>query len=676
MRFMQTSKLFTLLPEELVCTPDGMAIDRDGNLILSCPNFADLSMPSCVLKIDKDRNIKKWFDVPRNEYTGEARAMGIEFGPDGDLYLVDNAGWTGEPHMVFTGRILRLRLNDAGVVKCTVVADNMEHPNGIRIWGDYMYVTQSCMTRQKTDSGKLMSCVYRFPLDAEGIHCTNTLADPHIFLTFITENPKCQYGVDGIVFDHDGNLYVGNFGDGVVHKITFNPDGSVKENRKWACDPANLKSTDGMTIDPYGNIYVADFSANAIARITPDGRVTRMACSPDTDGFHGELDEPGEPCVWGDKIIVSCFDLVTDEEKDNLAGLLLDDVVQALAVVLQRQLVGDQLLDLHRAALQILQRPAKAVGLGEGAEDGVLLAENVVGADGYLGVGGADAVGHNLAAHVDKVEAGLEHRGGPSGVDDNVEALGHDGLDLGGVLGRVGLVHDHQVGKAVLAQNVQLVGVGIGDDHAARPCPAEQLGQADAGGACAEHEDGVAEAGGDAVHAVDCAGGGLGKGGLLEGQLVAEGEHLVVVDEHILGKAAGHVAAVGVEVLAVQGLVAAARLAVAAQLGVVGGDPVAHLPLGDGAAHCVNDAGELVAVHQGELGQKASVVDGQVGLADAAGLDPDDHLMGAGLRLGQIYHGKLPGGGVLNGFHACASFPSGRGPLTGPCGACPGCWPS
>ena len=299
MRFMQTSKLFTLLPEELVCTPDGMAIDRDGNLILSCPNFADLSMPSCVLKIDKDRNIKKWFDVPRNEYTGEARAMGIEFGPDGDLYLVDNAGWTGEPHMVFTGRILRLRLNDAGVVKCTVVADNMEHPNGIRIWGDYMYVTQSCMTRQKTDSGKLMSCVYRFPLDAEGIHCTNTLADPHIFLTFITENPKCQYGVDGIVFDHDGNLYVGNFGDGVVHKITFNPDGSVKENRKWACDPANLKSTDGMTIDPYGNIYVADFSANAIARITPDGRVTRMACSPDTDGFHGELDEPGEPCVWG-----------------------------------------------------------------------------------------------------------------------------------------------------------------------------------------------------------------------------------------------------------------------------------------------------------------------------------------------------------------------------------------
>ena len=245
--------------------------------------------------------------------------MGIEFGPDGDLYMVDNPGWTGREDLVFTGRILRLRLNEQGVEKCTVVADHMEHPNGIRIKGDYMYVTQSCMVNQKTESGKLMSCVYRFPLDAEGIHCTNTLADPDIFLTFITENPKCQYGVDGIVFDHDGNLYIGNFGDGLVHKITFHEDGSVKENIRWAQDPANLKSTDGMSIDKAGNIYVADFSANAIARIAPDGSVRRIACSPDTDGFNGELDEPGEPCVWGDKIIVSCFDLVTDEEKVNTA---------------------------------------------------------------------------------------------------------------------------------------------------------------------------------------------------------------------------------------------------------------------------------------------------------------------------------------------------------------------
>jgi len=316
---MQTSKLFTLLPEEYACTPDGMAIDKNGDLIVCCPNFADLSMPSCVLRIDRERRIRKWFDLPKNPKTGEARGMGIEFGPDGDLYMVDNAGWTGREDLLFTGRILRVRMDGDKMVKWSVVADGMEHPNGLRIRNGYIYVTQSTMVNVKTESGKLMSCVYRFPLDAENIHCTNTPADPDVFLTFLTENPKCQYGVDGIVFDHEGNLYVGNFGDGLVHKITFNADGSVRENLRWARDPENLKSTDGMTIDPYGNIYVADFSANAIARIDPQGHVRRIAVSPDCDGLHGELDEPGEPCCWNGKLVVSCFDLVTDEDKVNTA---------------------------------------------------------------------------------------------------------------------------------------------------------------------------------------------------------------------------------------------------------------------------------------------------------------------------------------------------------------------
>ena len=58
---MQTSKLFTLLPEQWVCTPDGMTEDSEGNLILACPNFADLSMPSCVLKITKDKVFETGF---------------------------------------------------------------------------------------------------------------------------------------------------------------------------------------------------------------------------------------------------------------------------------------------------------------------------------------------------------------------------------------------------------------------------------------------------------------------------------------------------------------------------------------------------------------------------------------------------------------------------------------
>jgi hypothetical protein len=79
-----------------------MEIDSEGNLILSCPNFADMTMPSCVLKIGRDKSVRKWFDVPVNPETGEARSMGIAFGPDGDLYI-GTTPWTGRPDLAFSG---------------------------------------------------------------------------------------------------------------------------------------------------------------------------------------------------------------------------------------------------------------------------------------------------------------------------------------------------------------------------------------------------------------------------------------------------------------------------------------------------------------------------------------------------------------------------------------------
>ena len=56
---MKISKLFMTLPEAYACTPDGMEIDRYGNLILSCPNYADEHMSGCVLRITKDRRVEK-----------------------------------------------------------------------------------------------------------------------------------------------------------------------------------------------------------------------------------------------------------------------------------------------------------------------------------------------------------------------------------------------------------------------------------------------------------------------------------------------------------------------------------------------------------------------------------------------------------------------------------------
>lgn len=316
---MQESRLFTLLPEEYVCTPDGMEIDREGNLIVSCPNYADDEMSGCVIRIDKNKNITKWFDVPVHPETGVARNMGIAFDKDWNMFICDNQPWCGREEFAWKGRMLKVIFDEEGRVQdWYTVADGMEHPNGVRIYKNYMYVTQSYLTKVKDSSGNLVSCVYRFPLDARDIKITNTMDDEYIFTTFVTKNPRCQYGADGIEIDSKGNMYVGNFGDGEVWKIRLDENGDMAEKELYAKNEEELVSTDGMILDEdTGNLYIADFNNNAIVMIDKERNVRRIAQSPDCDGFNGELDQPGEPIIWNGKLIASCFDLVTDETKIN-----------------------------------------------------------------------------------------------------------------------------------------------------------------------------------------------------------------------------------------------------------------------------------------------------------------------------------------------------------------------
>ena len=100
---LQTPRLLVKLPDYCP-TPDGMAIAPDGRLVVACPNFADQSRSGCLIKIDRRGNVRKWVDVPKLEVTGVACPMGICFGADGDLYVVDNQGWTGSEKGRMTAR--------------------------------------------------------------------------------------------------------------------------------------------------------------------------------------------------------------------------------------------------------------------------------------------------------------------------------------------------------------------------------------------------------------------------------------------------------------------------------------------------------------------------------------------------------------------------------------------
>jgi sugar lactone lactonase YvrE len=337
-----TPRLLAELPDYCP-TPDGMAIDADGNIVVACPNYgsypADAEVPAkpaVFIKIDKANRVTKWFECPVMAETGRACPMGIAFGPDGDLYVSDNQNWptgNGDDGRINQGRILRLRVRNGLVEKTTVVAGGISHPNGVRVYKGHVYATVSMLPKIKHDDGKLASAVYRFNLDDQDIQVTNTRDDKNLLVLFKTLNPDCQYGVDGLVFDSKGNLFVGNFGDGALHKVTFDAEGNVTGAAVFAKtdfntpmkDPtfkemmvkAAMRTTDGICIDAADNIYVADFSNNAVARVDPSGKITVLAQNGDTDGADGLLDQPGEPIVRGDELVVTCFDKVTGPDKVN-----------------------------------------------------------------------------------------------------------------------------------------------------------------------------------------------------------------------------------------------------------------------------------------------------------------------------------------------------------------------
>ena len=95
---------------------------------------------------------------------------------------------------------------------------------------------------------------------------------------------------------------------GALNTLSFNADGSVKANDVFVKE-AGLPCVDGIFYDAKRDIiYVTDSELNAIHAVTPEGKRTVIWENGDTDGADGSLDQPCEPIVRGDELIVVSFD--------------------------------------------------------------------------------------------------------------------------------------------------------------------------------------------------------------------------------------------------------------------------------------------------------------------------------------------------------------------------------
>lgn len=290
-------------------TPDGMALLPSGDIILSVPNFNDKKAPPLLMKITRDNRVEEFYRLPKNPDTGRMGPMGIAAAPSGDLYLADNQIFHdpgGKPMLFGKSRLVRIPVRQGKPAGVVPVVTGFNVSNAVAIRGGYVYVSETIL---EPNSQPLTSGVFRFKLGEEGLQLRQPLKDdPHLIATILTYNKDIPFGADGMTFDEAGNLYVGNFADGTLHRIEFSSSGEVVSNRIFARAPF-MKSCDGIWFDARTQkIYVADSMANAVQMVSLDGKVQTLAQDPNNDGSGGRLDQPCEVLVRDTEVIVSNMD--------------------------------------------------------------------------------------------------------------------------------------------------------------------------------------------------------------------------------------------------------------------------------------------------------------------------------------------------------------------------------
>jgi len=294
------AELLVTLPD--YCnTPDGMTLDHNNNIILSCPNFNDTSKPGILVKIDTNNTPSILYNLPPHPETKKVGPMGLAFGPSGALYLADNQYFNDKNRK---SRLLRIDFREGVPEKTVVVASGLNLANAVSIRNGYVYVSETVLDE---GSKPLVSGVYRFNFSEEGVQIKPGLTDSHLVTTLKTYNKDLRFGADGMCFNKRGNLFVANFADGTINKVGFNSSGRVISNRLFAKDE-RMKSSDGLFCGVGDTVYVADSLVNAVFAFSPSGKLTVAAQNGDTDGADGGLDQPCEVLIRGEEMIVSNFD--------------------------------------------------------------------------------------------------------------------------------------------------------------------------------------------------------------------------------------------------------------------------------------------------------------------------------------------------------------------------------
>ncbi len=291
-------------------TPDGLAIDKAGNLFLSVPNSSSFEKHgSKILTFDKHNKPVTWYDkLPLHPITKKVHPMGIEFGEDGNLYIADNQNFAGDPE---GSRILRVIVENGQPTRAEVLVEGIGFSNGIRLYNGYVYLTDFKF-KNGEESG--IYCFKLSDLNEGKIVLDDTNRQEYLLGTF-------PVGIDGIALDNDGNLYAGNYFTGRITKFEFTSNREVK-SRDIIVDTDQFTCADGMYYDKTRNsIFLANLPNNSVYQLDLNTKTLNLLWTNDNaDGSTGLLDHPCETIVYKNKLIIVNYDTFIGPKNSEIDG--------------------------------------------------------------------------------------------------------------------------------------------------------------------------------------------------------------------------------------------------------------------------------------------------------------------------------------------------------------------
>ena len=315
---------------DVVNLPDGLTQDKDGNIYMSAPNLIDKSYAGVVMK--RCFKTGKWSVFAAGAIspkTGRGCPMGIECGPDGNIYYCDNQYFLSKD---YASRIMRVVIDKqtGKAVRIETAVENLKLANAIRFYKGDMFFTDTYFDLDRKD-GVGVGGVYRVPLAACRDKAVSLLPKPQFekdpYFVAKTETVALEgrggdnSGADGLAITKEGHLYFGTFGSGRFYTAKRTADGKYAPAKLLFEDPKVFPCCDGICYDEVCNrIIMSDSALNALhtwdiaKEADPKAAFGELWQNDDDDGATGLLDQPCEPLIWKDrdgkrKCVVANFDM-------------------------------------------------------------------------------------------------------------------------------------------------------------------------------------------------------------------------------------------------------------------------------------------------------------------------------------------------------------------------------